>query len=72
MSTSAAAPAAPLAYGTHVTAGTKTVHIVGGHWRKADGTVDAYYPPCSATFRGKTLTETEAAVTCKTCAKTGR
>jgi hypothetical protein len=52
---------------------SKTVHNSANRvpTRDEDGTtVWLAVPSCSVAVHGKTVTETDAAVTCKTCAKT--
>lgn len=67
--TSTSTPSAPLTHGAHVTAGTRTVHVLGGHWTNSDGTFYGYWAPCSTSLAGKNVQETSAEVTCKTCRK---
>ena len=55
--------------GSHVTAGTKTVHLVANVRPASEWSVERPYPYCSATFDPAKVVATDAAVTCKSCAK---
>ena len=55
--------------GTHVTVGTKTVHLYAGTHHPYQDTPAYGYLNCATTLGGKTVVATESAVTCKTCAK---